>query len=260
MASTDTTHKIVRFRFLLHLGCVHRGVTLPPKVSVLMVTSDEKAGMMSYEDIQRHNEEYVQRIGVLERELEQRKAKMATMRPDDPMLQNESTTVAAPDALSLIANNTTRVHKGHILAVKVPINCSDDENSIENESNKENNQDQTKLCDESASIISSLSQQLYETANERDNLKSLVTELRSELDDYKEVYGTLSDLSEIRHQYENLLKDEYEFVNNIAYADIMSGNASQSISSEQTKREIDRICNDINMFMLDMKSQNGAQA
>jgi hypothetical protein len=97
-----------------------------------MVTSDEKAGMMSYEDIQRHNEEYVQRIGVLERELEQRKAKMATMRPDDPMLQNESTTVAAPDALSLIANNTTRVHKGHILAVKVPINCSDDENSIEN--------------------------------------------------------------------------------------------------------------------------------
>lgn len=65
--------------------------------------------------------------------------------------------------------------------------------------------------------MTSLTQQLSDVTNERDALIKVVNELRCQIDDYRKIYGSVDDLSELRHHYESLLEDEYVVVNNVAY-------------------------------------------
>ena len=77
------------------------------------------------------------------------------------------------------------------------------------------------------------------------------------------MYGSLDDFTDLRHQYESLLEEEYDFVNNIAYADVMSGNGSErtySIRSQQNRRDIDRICHDLNQVMAGVKMRHSTPA
>ena len=78
-------------------------------------------------------------------------------------------------------------------------------------------------------------------------LIEVVNDLRCQIDDCRKIFGSLDDLSELRHQYESLLQDDYVVVNNIAYADVMARNISRC-STKQTRQEINRICNDMRDF------------
>lgn len=129
-----------------------------------------------------------------------------------------------------------------------------------------------------------LAQELTETRAERDELKKSVHELSCENEDLKKVYGdSLDDLKELRHQYESLFEEDYEFTNNIALANVITmdrqrcessldegtihgtsssptsanefhKSTSVSVGSSQSK-EIDAICKDLVVFMADIRRQ-----
>jgi chromosome segregation ATPase len=198
----------------------------------------------SYNDLLQENIEYAERVKQLQRELDERRAENGYMSHDNTAASHSATC----SEITLVERGTTNHN-----------NKDDNNYRYEPETDKENRASWKKSCDESAALISSLSQKLSETTNERDELKGLVHELRCQIDDYKAICGSLDDISELRHQYDSLLKDNYEFVNNIEYAEVMSGNASRSINSEQSRREIDRICNDWSSFMLDLKATDNTE-
>ena len=54
------------------------------------------------------------------------------------------------------------------------------------------------------------------------------------------MYGNLEDFTDHSHQYKSLLEDDYDFVNNIEFADIMSGRGGCHISSVPWQRSRER--------------------
>jgi 2-oxoglutarate dehydrogenase complex dehydrogenase (E1) component-like enzyme len=197
----------------------------------------------SNDDLYRENIEYAERVKQLQRELDACRGKNGHMAQNN----NDASQNATCDEITLMERDTTNN------------NYNEDNNTNsrdEPETDKENSAVWKSSCDESAALISSLSQKLAVTTNERDQLKRLVYELRCQVDDFKAICGSLDDISELRHQYDTLFKDDYEFVNNIEYAEVMSGSTNVSISSQQSKREIDRICSDLSKSMLDLQPAN----
>jgi 2-oxoglutarate dehydrogenase complex dehydrogenase (E1) component-like enzyme len=202
--------------------------------------------MKSNDDLYRENIEYAERVKQLQRELDACRGKNGHMTHHDAAASHTATC----DEITLMERDTT--------------NNNDNEDNNNNfrdepETDKENSAVWKSSCVESAALISSLSQKLAVTTNERDQLKRLVDELRCQVDDFKAICGSLDDISELRHQYDTLFKDDYEFVNNIEYAEVMTGNTNVSISSQQSKREIDRICSELSKSMVDLKPANDTE-
>ncbi|KAL7482410.1 hypothetical protein ACHAW6_008082 [Cyclotella cf. meneghiniana] len=235
------------------------------------------------DQIAREREEYAERVKLLEQELDRCKIEMKELKGLSNVAckrhstYNQSVTAKNEDDsrnVTISADTVdTNIRSANTLAKKEIKKSNSEENCEEEDSAAELNNENCpfakeipdinnegkgikKFSDESAAMIASLTHKLSEVIHERDELKMLVHELRCQNDDYRKVYGSLDDFTDLRHQYESLLQEEYNFVNNVAYADVMSGNGSErtySIRSQQNKRDIDRIYHDLNQFMASIK-------
>lgn len=244
------------------------------------VTNYSYLKLQRVDQIAREREEYAERVKLLEQELEQCKIEMKTWKGLSNVAckrhstYNQSATAKNEDDCrnATISADTvdTNIRSANTLAKNELTKSISEENCEENDSVAElNNENCPKgkgiknFSDESAAMIASLTHKLSEVIHERDELKILVHELRCQNDDYRKVYGSLDDFTDLRHQYESLLEEEYDFVNNIAYADVMSGNGSErtySIRSQQNRRDIDRICHDLNQVMAGVKMRHSTPA
>ncbi|KAL3789238.1 hypothetical protein HJC23_002823 [Cyclotella cryptica] len=262
------------------------------------VSSQKDAANCSYlklqrfDQIAREREEYAQQVKLLQRELDQCKKEIAELKSlsnvacEGRTEVNDSITAKNDaDSMNITLSADTvdaRITRAKMLAEEELTKHNGEGNCEKNdsvaESNKENRPvalngaeipdldneggDIEKICNDSAAIITSLAHQLSETIHERDGLKRLVNELRCQNEDYRKVYGSLDDFTDLRQQYDNLLAEEYDFVNNVAYADVMSGNGSHrtySIRSQQNRQDIDRICNDLNQCLTGIKMKDSTR-